>query len=174
MLFRSGDWFNFKGNAKQCVQTCWGPKTAQRLRAHGVSEGNSPVTGAVMMDFLRPEFAGYFAGKEALCRKYGLDPEKQLHLYISSFGYASMTDEEVKELSEMAGTDFSGFAATNRASMDETLRWFDQYLADHPEVELVYRRHPSEWNSHKLEALARRRENFHVQTDIRFLSSVKS
>lgn len=157
-----GDWFNFKGNAKQCVQTCWGPKTAERLRAHGVSEANSPVTGAVMMDFLRPEFAGYFAGKEALCRKYGLDPNKQLHLYISSFGYASMTDEEVKELSEMAGTDFTGFAATNRASMDETLRWFDQYLADHPEVELVYRRHPSEWNSHKLEALARRRENFHV------------
>ena len=157
-----GDWFNFKGNAKKCVQTCWGEKTAQRLRAHGVAERNSPVTGAVMMDFLRPEFAGYFAGKEALCQKYGLDPAKALHLYISSFGYASMTDEEVRELSEMAGTDFAGFAAVNRDSMDETLRWFDQYLAAHPEVELVYRRHPSEWNSHKLEALARRRPNFHV------------
>lgn len=157
-----GDWFNFKGNAKKCVQTCWGEKTARRLRAHGVAEKNSPVTGAVMMDFLRPEFAGYFADKETLCRRYGLDPAKKLHLYISSFGYASMTDEEVRELSEMAGTDFTGFAAVNRASMDETLRWFDQYLAAHPETELVYRRHPSEWNSHKLEALARRRPNFHV------------
>ena len=29
-------------------------------------------------------------------------------------------------------------------------------------MELVYRRHPSEWNSHKLEALARRCPNFHV------------
>lgn len=157
-----GDWFNFKGNAKKCVQTCWGERTARRLRAHGVAEKNSPVTGAVMMDFLRPEFAGYFADKETLCRRYGLDPAKKLHLYISSFGYASMDDEEVNELSEMAGTDFTAFAAVNRASMDETLRWFDQYLAAHPEVELVYRRHPSEWNSHKLEALARRRANFHV------------
>ena len=55
----------------------------------------------------------------------------------------------------MAGTDFSGFAATNRVSMAETLDWFDRYLADHPEVELVYRRHPSEWNSPALEELAK-------------------
>ena len=50
---------------------------------------NTPVTGAVMMDFLRPEFDGYFKDKETLCREFGLDPAKQLHLYISSFGYAA-------------------------------------------------------------------------------------
>ena len=71
---------------------------------------NTPVTGAVMMDFLRPEFAGYFKARPQLCAEHGLDPDKQLHLYISSFGYASMTDAEVRELSEMAGTDFTGFA----------------------------------------------------------------
>ena len=62
---------------------------------------NTPVTGAVMMDFLRPEFKGYFKDKETLCKEFGLDPAKQLHLYISSFGYASMTDQEVAELSKM-------------------------------------------------------------------------
>ena len=138
-----GDWFNMNGNAKRCVQTCWGQRTAQRLQAHGMDAKNTPVTGAVMMDFLRPEFKGYFKDKETLCKEFGLDPAKQLHLYISSFGYASMTDQEVAELSKMAGTDFSGFARTNRVSMEKTLAWFDRYLGDHPEVELVYRRHPS-------------------------------
>ena len=157
-----GDWFNFNGNAKHCIQTCWGKRTAGRLMDHGMEEKNCPVTGAVMMDFLRPEFEGYYKSKEQLCKEFGLDPEKQLHLYISSFGYASMTEQEVKELSEMAGTDFTGFAATNRVSMNETLHWFDEYLGAHPEVELVYRRHPSEWNSPMLEALARKRSNFHV------------
>ena len=157
-----GDWFNMNGNAKKCVQTCWGRKTARRLEAHGMEEKNCPVTGAVMMDFLRPEFHGYFKDKAALCREFGLDPDKQLHLYISSFGYASMTDQEVAELSRMAGTDFTGFARTNRVSMDETLCWFDRYLGEHPEVELVYRRHPSEWNSPHLDALAKKRPNFHV------------
>ena len=157
-----GDWFNFSGNAKKCIQTCWGSRTARRLMDHGMEEKNCPVTGAVMMDFLRPEFRGYFEGKEALCRRFGLDPVHHLHLYISSFGYASMTEEEVKSLSEMAGTDFSGFARTNRVSMEQTLAWFDRYLAEHPEVDLVYRRHPSEWNSPQLEELAARRPNFHV------------
>ena len=157
-----GDWFNMNGNAKKCIQTCWGKRTAARLQAHGMEAKNTPVTGAVMMDFLRPEFEGYFLGKEELCKKFGLDPAKKLHLYISSFGYASMSDAEVAELSKMAGTDFSGFARTNRVSMAETLSWFDRYLGDHPEVELVYRRHPSEWNSPALEELAKKRTNFHV------------
>lgn len=157
-----GDWFNMNGNAKKCVQTCWGKKTAQRLQAHGMEPKNTPVTGAVMMDFLRPEFKGYFADKQTLCRRHGLDSEKVLHLYISSFGYASMTDAEVEELSKMAGTDFSGFARTNRISMAETLSWFDRYLGDHPEVELVYRRHPSEWKCRELDELAAKRPNFHV------------
>ncbi len=155
-------WFNFNGNAKKCVQTCWGEKTRQRLLAHGVPEQNCPVTGAVMMDFLRPEFAGYFKDKAALCREHGLDPDKRLMLYISSFGYASMSEEEVRELSEMSGEDFTAFARTNRISMAETLDWFDRYLGAHPEVQLVYRRHPSEWNSPALDALAHKRPNFHV------------
>ena len=111
-----GDWFNMNGNAKRCVQTCWGKRTAARLQTHGMDAKNTPVTGAVMMDFLRPEFDGYFKDKETLCREFGLDPAKQLHLYISSFGYASMNDDEVAELSKMAGTDFTGFAKTNRVS----------------------------------------------------------
>ena len=53
-----GAWFNFGGNAKKCVQTCWGKRTQQRLVAHGMQEKNCPVTGAVMMDFLRPVRAG--------------------------------------------------------------------------------------------------------------------
>ena len=123
-----GDWFNMNGNAKRCVQTCWGKRTAARLQAHGMDAKNTPVTGAVMMDFLRPEFDGYFKDKQTLCKEFGLDPAKRLHLYISSFGYASMNDDEVAELSKMAGTDFTGFAKTNRVSMKETLRWFDEYL----------------------------------------------
>ena len=157
-----GDWFNFNGNAKRCVQTCWGHLTRQRLVAHGMDEKNCPVTGAVMMDFLRPEFEGYFLSKKALCETYGLDPDKKLLLYISSFGYASMTEQEVKELSAMAGEDFTGFAHTNRVSMEKTLEWFDRYLAEHPDEQLVYRRHPSEWKCKQLEELAARRPNFHI------------
>lgn len=46
--------------------------------------------------------------------------------------------------------------------MEKTLAWFDRYLGDHPEVELVYRRHPSEWKCKALDELAAKRPNFHV------------
>lgn len=157
-----GAWFNFSGNAKRCIQTCWGTLTQKRLVAHGMEEKNCPVTGAVMMDFLRPEFQGYFKTKEQLCKEFGLDPSKKLLLYISSFGYASMTPQEVQELSQMAGEDFTGFARTNKVSMEQTLQWFDQYLGEHPDHQLVYRRHPSEWKCKELEELAARRPNFHI------------
>ena len=41
-----GDWFNMNGNAKRCVQTCWGKRTAARLQAHaafGVAVHIEPV-----------------------------------------------------------------------------------------------------------------------------------
>lgn len=155
-------WFNFNGNAKKCVQTCWGETTRQRLQAHDVPAKNTPVTGAIMMDFLRPEFNGYFKDKAQLCAEYGLDASRPLWLYISSFGYASMAEAEVKELSEMAGTDFSQFAVINQSSMAQTLAWFDSYLTANPDVQLVYRRHPSEWNSPALEQLAQKHKGFHV------------
>lgn len=155
-------WFNFSGNAKKCVQTCWGERTRQRLIDHGVPAQNAVVTGALMMDFLRPEFAGYFKTKQQLCSEFGLNPEQKLLLYISSFGYASMDDKEVQELSQMAGQDFTDFARVNRESMAATLDWFDRYLTRHPDDQLVYRRHPSEWNSPALLALAEKHANFHV------------
>ena len=156
------DWFNFNGNAKKCVQSCWGEETRRRLIAHGVPQYNVPVTGAVMMDFLRPEFAGYFSDREDLCARHGLDASRPLWLYISSFGYASMDEAEVKELSDMAGTDFSEFAEVNRRSMDVTLEWLGRYLAAHPEVQLVYRRHPSEWNSPALAEMEAKHPGFRV------------
>ncbi len=155
-------WFNMNGNAKKCVQTCWGEKTALRLQANGMEKRNTPVTGAIMMDFLLPEFEGYFKTKKEICEKHSLDENKKLFLYISSFGYASMSADEVKELSAMAGEDFTGFAKTNRQSMAATLEYFDKYLSAHEDVQLVYRRHPSEWNSEKLSELSQKHKNFHV------------
>lgn len=162
-------WFNFDGAAKNCVQTCWGKKTQERLIKHGMLKENCPITGAVMMDFLRSEFDGYFKTKKELCKQFNLDENKKMFLYISSFGYASMTEAEVKELSQMSGVDFTGFAKTNRISMAQTLDWIDRYLTANNDVEFVYRRHPSEWACKQLEELAQKHKNFHVI----FESSVK-
>ena len=53
-----GDWFNMNGNAKRCVQTCWGKRTAARLQAHGMDAKNTPVTGLTATLRTRKRSAG--------------------------------------------------------------------------------------------------------------------
>ncbi len=158
-------WFNFAGNAKKCVHLCWGEKTRRRLIAHGMPPQNCPVTGAVMMDFLRPEFAGYYADRGALCRQHGIDEKQEIFLYISSFGYAGMGEAEVRELSKMAGQDFAPFAEVNRRSLTVTLSWLRRYLDENRGATVIYRPHPSEWKSPLLSELEKEQPRFRVIGD---------
>ena len=57
-----GDWFNMNGNAKRCVQTCWGKRTAQRLQAHGMDAKNTPRDRRCDDGLSAAGVKGYFKG----------------------------------------------------------------------------------------------------------------
>ncbi len=155
-------WFNCLENARFAIHTCWGEATRNRLLSEGVPAESLEVTGALQLDFLRPQFEGFFASREELCRDFGIDQDKKIILYISSFGYANMDDKEVEELSNMAGLDFRGFRDTNKISMETTLDWFCTALESMNEIELIYRPHPSEWKCDRLSEMQSKYKNFHV------------
>ncbi len=159
--------FNCGQSASYAMHTCWGTAARDRIVKYGVPIENTVITGPIQMDFLRPQFEGYYKSKEELCREFGLDPDKKLALYISSFSTAYMTDQEVEELNKLAGVGFNQFKITSQKTMNTTLDWVDKFL-DTPEgqeVEFVYRRHPSEWNSPILEKMDAKHKNFHLITD---------
>ncbi len=158
-------WFNCLENARYALHTCWGEATRARLASQGVPEKNLEVTGALHLDFLRPQFEGLFKSRDELCHDFGINPEHKIILYISSFGYANMDDAEVEELSSMAGLDFRGFRDTNKKSMDKTLDWFEKALTDLPNISIVYRPHPSEWRCERLSEMQEKYANFHVISD---------
>ena len=156
--------FNCQGAAALCLHTCWGDAAQQRLIGYGVNEKNTVVTGNITLDFLRPEFAGYYKNKAQLAKEFNLDENKKFMLYISSFSLAYMSKAEVDELSKLAGVSFDAFQVTNFKSMNETLAWFARFLDEHDDIELIYRRHPSEWNSPALDEMAAKYKNFHTIT----------
>ncbi len=158
-------WFNCLENARFAVQTCWGEATKNRLLSEGVPSESLEITGALQLDFLRPEFSGFFEDRATLCERFGIDSDKKLILYISSFGYANMDDKEVEELSNMAGLDFRGFRDTNKRSMDSTLDWFCTALEKQDDISIVYRPHPSEWKCARLVEMQEQYKNFHVVSD---------
>ncbi|MEG2191873.1 MAG: hypothetical protein RRX95_01150 [Oscillospiraceae bacterium] len=156
--------FNCGQSASYALHTCWGQEARDRIVKYGVPPENAVITGPIQMDFLRKQFQGYYKSKEELCREFSLNNNKELVLYISSFSTAYMSDEEVAELNNLAGVGFERFKLTSQKTMNTTLSWVDEYLntPQGENIEFVYRRHPSEWNSPILEEMAKKHKNFHL------------
>ena len=150
------DFYSLKQNAAKCIHICWGEAAKQRIIEHGVKQGNAVVTGAIHLDFLNQRFFGSSKSKPQLAQEFDIDISKNWILYISSFSCASMDEGEIGELNEMTNLDFTGFKQVGARSMTKTLDWFDRLLTDRPENILIYRPHPSEWESKELSEMKRR------------------
>jgi len=159
------DFYSLRQNAAKCVHICWGEAAKKRIMSHGVNDLNAVVTGAIQLDFLGEKFRDYSKSKPQLADEFILDPAKNWILYISSFSCASMDDREIEELNAMTDLDFKGFQQIGARSMAVTLDWLDKLLTDRPENILIYRPHPSEWESPPLEALKKKHDNFKVISD---------
>ncbi len=158
--------FNCGQSASYAMHTCWGTQARDRIVKYGVPIENTAITGPIQMDFLREQFDGYYKDKDSLCEEFGLDKNKKLALYISSFSTAYMTEQEVEELNKLAGVGFDQFKITSQKTMNTTLDWVDKFLSsdEGQNVEFIYRRHPSEWNSPILEKMDKKHNNFHLIT----------
>ncbi|MDO4566036.1 MAG: hypothetical protein Q4B42_01775 [Oscillospiraceae bacterium] len=157
--------FSLTENAAKCTHICWGRAARERIVEKGVPADNAVITGAIQLDFLRERFDGYYKSRGELAREFELDENKRWLLYVSSFSCASMDDKEVEELGEMTDLDFTGFKAVGARSMKTTLEWFDRLLSERPDIELIYRPHPTEWQSAPLNEMGAKHERFHVIRD---------
>lgn len=159
------NFYNLNENAAKCTHICWGNAARDRIVRNGVPQKNAVVTGAIHLDFFLPQFDRLFRTRDELAGQFGLNSDKKWFCYISSFSCAQMDDKEIEELNAMTDLDFTGFKAVGNRSMRVTLEWFDRLLDEHPEIELIYRPHPSEWDSPPLEAMRKKHPSFHVITD---------
>ncbi|MEG1809657.1 MAG: hypothetical protein RR244_07385 [Oscillospiraceae bacterium] len=168
------DFYSLTQNARKCTHICWGTAAKRRIVSKGVPDRNAVVTGAVQLDFLYPCFDGYFKTRDQLSREFNLDSSKRWICYISSFSCANMDDKEVAELNAMTDLDFAGFKAIGSRSMAATLDWFDRLLCERDDIELIYRLHPSEWNSPLLDDLCAKHPRFRVISDYSIKQWVKT
>lgn len=157
--------FSLTENAAKCTHICWGRAARDRIVEKGVPANNAVITGAVQLDFLRPMFDGYFKTREQLAEEYSLDPAKRWALYVSSFSCANMDDKEVAELDEMTDLDFKGFKEIGSRSMKKTLEWFSRLLDERGDIEIIYRPHPTEWQTPPLAEMQSKHPNFKVIKD---------
>ncbi len=141
------------GLALKANHFCWGEAAKKRLMNEGISEENLKVTGAVQLDFCRPEFDSYYLNRLAIAEKYNLDTQKKWVLFISSFSYATYNEKSLEILHEQWG-DFTEFVDISKKSRLEVLQWIEELLKEDSNIEFIYRPHPSENIDRNLEEMS--------------------
>ena len=150
--------WDFSGEALNTRHICWGENTKQRLmKKYNVPEEYLKVCGYISLDFYRDEFKNFFMDKNDLYKEFGLYTNKITNLFISSFAIATMPKENRGE----APGDFNEVFIQNTIdSQKVVVDWFMSACEKYPDMQFIYRAHPSEPVNPTLTELANNVENF--------------
>ena len=156
-----------KDSVKNAFHICWGQRMYNSMVRFGVDEAKLLLTGPIQMDFLRPEFNGYYYTKKELLNQYKINPSQKVCLFISSFSYVGLPEHARKDLKRITGEEnFNAFEQFSIDSQEKIIRWFEKLLSENPEFLLVYRKHPAEHISKPLQKLAEKySESFKLISD---------
>ncbi len=159
---------NVYGTAQRIVTLCWGNNTKRRLVAAGMDEKFAKVVGQLNTDLLHGNLSKNLCTKHELSAKYGIDNNKRWNLFISSFSYCSLDNNQRETIIRIRGEKYlKEFAMISEQSREQILKWFEQILLKYPDDILIYRPHPDEAKkSQKLKDMERSYPNFRVITDL--------
>jgi len=157
---------NPKGYSTEALHLCWGEEPRNRLLRAGVPNDRAIVVGPVQMDFLKPEFFDFYSTREDLARRFDLDATKDWVLFISSFTFVNMTDEEFDAEVKYMGTRLHDFRRLSILSKQEIINWLEVAIKRHPGKIFIYRPHPSENGDPTLLEMEAEHKNFRVVKDL--------
>lgn len=134
-----------KGKAREAYHVCWGERIAGLLQNYGVKEERLIVSGPIQMDFLRSDFPKYFMDRKELLEKFQIGQYKRVVLFISSFSYASLSPNAIRELSgKVGGDEVIQFAELSKNSQKQIIEWLCNYAKSNSDSVIIYRKHPAE------------------------------
>ena len=152
--------------ARKAEHVAWGIKPAELMRKNGISNNNIHTIGHVSIDLNFPKYNKVFYNKEFLGRKYGLPIDKNWRLFISSFSYVGLSDEEFKQLEVLTNgiKEIYDLRTLSLYSQKELFKWFEKVLIQNDDV-FIYRPHPQEIENRDLIRLTRKYKNFYCISD---------
>ena len=146
-----------RDHAKEALHICWGENSYNRLINAGCK--NAVITGAIQMDFLKPAFKDWYMDRKTLFSKYGIDPSKKLLLFISSFSYIGLNDDTLNHYKGLSDLDPFYFKELTIDSRKLILEWFERLIDEYPDINIVYRPHPSEMIDDTIMSLCEKHNN---------------
>lgn len=156
------DAYIYKDVGLQTRHVCWGEaEKAWLQKDFGIDEKYLKVVGYLPLDFYRKELYPIFPSREQIFKRYGLDPAKKTLLFVSSFSAVDFPESE-----DYGGEDiFRISEKISRESQKLIFDWFVRFLNENPDVQIVYRYHPSEKNSLNVQKMAKACRGFYAIQD---------
>lgn len=140
---------------------CWGEKTRDRLINNGIAPIKLPVTGAISMDFNRPQLRSILKTRSELAEEFELDVNKKWHLFISSFVYSSLSKQAI-DIIEKKIPGYGAFVSVTCDSQMIVVDWIKSMSKKHPEQLFIYRPHPNEFDTPLIKELSEYSNNIKV------------
>lgn len=149
----------YQGAGRYTSHICWGEKEKNWLEtAFKIEKKYLKVLGYLPLDFYRPEFRSLLPSREQLFSQYGLDPQKRTLLFVSSFSAIGLPSTEDHGDDKL----FPLLSKVSNESQDILLKWFGHFAKEHPQVQIIYRYHPTEKDSPLVQSLSCTHENVYA------------
>lgn len=148
-----------KDIAASATHICWGEDSYHDMRKCGIK--NAIITGAVSLDFLQGKLINTYMSRLEVEKKYSL-PKKKMILYISSFVFATIRDDEKSAWEQATKLSFNDVVETNKLSREKTLQYFERLLETYADMYIVYRPHPGENIDDRLRLIELKYSNFFI------------
>ena len=154
---------NYTGVAKDVVRVSWGTMNQKRmLEVVCMDPKKDKLVGHVGMDYLRPEFRGYYPSKEELFSKHNLPLDNTTCLFISPYFSDDYPEKDLKNMCEWFGEGWGDYYRDCMNPSKKTiLEWVEKICSERSDITFIYRPHPGE-DTPSAMALAEKLPNFHV------------
>lgn len=150
-----------KQAAKGVKHICWGEIPYQRLLECDIKEANLIISGALHLDFLRDKLIKYYKNRIDIYNEFKLDNHSQTILFISSFSYVNLPEENLDYLKMAMGEkEVEEFISISCDSQKQILEWFEVLLKKG--YTIIYRPHPAENISELVCTYSEKYSNFRI------------
>lgn len=157
------DYFVPKGLAKEVYHVSWGRNYSNLLRKNQIDNQKIKEVGSVRMELASD--IRYKREDLKKCFNKEIDINKKWILFISSFSWKKI-DVLMKENFKKRGLKYiEKFQSVSEKSYQKTLEYIEYFLKKNPDIEYIYRLHPSEQKDEKLEFLEKKYKNFYINKD---------
>lgn len=152
--------YTITGLAKNAIHITWGNATRKRLEKKGISNENIAVTGHISMDLYDSKFNKLFLSKRELEQRYHIPTNKRWNLLASNFSY--INDSVFRAVKDnLPDVDLSEQRKKMIESQKIILNWLEKAMDIYPDQIFIYRPHPSEEKTEKINRIQEKYSNFY-------------